>query len=409
MVKIYLKNARGIEAQYLLDLRIGLSIRIQALNSALSHLSGVAINSSSSGYEIARGFAQKMINYVEGKELYLTADYSLVSYQATIAKYLGGTNLFTSQNFAGVSKLLNVLLANGESELADLLICQPSMLEVKNATLGWGAFNSFEIFLIKLIFKTENQQTYWDTIREFFKNYVPIYFCPYCNYDSVEHIKSISGSAYTSALDHFHSQTDFPLLCYSFYNLIPSDTNCNSFKKHTKKFSTKYHLHPYLFDYGQHANFKAIYLPPFTQVMDIELIVNASVGTEMYEKMMGDVLSYTPGHKNGNINVFKINELYKGRDFKKNAKQTLDALRDMSSNLNTLKKLMGIFVLSEYRRKKAYQSWYSDKIQSSFSKTEFCNDRFSKLKRDLHDNHISKLPIIKSYIGNLIDEDNELD
>jgi hypothetical protein len=409
MVKIYLKDAKGIEAQYLLSVQIGLSIRIQALKSVLNHLSGSAINSSSPGYEIARGFAEKIINHVEGKELYLPGDYNLSPYSATIAKYLGGTNLFIFQNFAGVSKLINELLANGESQLADLLICQPAKLEAKNITLGWGAFNSFEIFLIKLIFKTENQQTYWDTIREFFRNYVPIYFCPYCNYDSVEHVKSMSGSAYTSALDHFHSQTDFPLLCYSFYNLIPSDTNCNSFKKHKKKFSTIYHLHPYLFDYGQHANFKATYLPPFKQVIDIELIVNASIGTEMYEKMMGDVTVYTPGHKNGNINVFKINELYKGRDFKKNAKHTLDALRDMSSNLNTLKKLMGFFVLSEDRRKKAYQSWYSDKIQSPFSKTEFTNDRFSKLKRDLHDNHVSKLPIVKLYIGNLINEDNGLD
>jgi len=408
MVKIYLKDPAKIESQYLSSVQKELSQRLFALRESLDHLSGSTVNTASTGYEKSRRLTEKLVNEIEGHPIYPKDDYKSIAYQTTLSRYISASTKLSGINFSNLYKLLNDLLSRNELLLAELLTAPPTDLQTKNSKLGWGTFGAFEIFVIKLLFNTDAQKAYWELIRDFFKTKVPITFCPYCNFDMVEDVPSTSGSAYTSALDHFYSQSEFPLLCFSFYNLIPADTNCNSYKKHTKTFSDDFHLHPYLYDYGQNASFRAEFLPPFEKVTKIELNVNEVFGKPMYKRMLGDRAVYTPGHKLGNINVFKINELYQGTHFLETAKDTLDALRNMTSLEGNLKKLTDLFIIDGEKRKNAYKSWYRKKLRSPFSKIDFCNKPFSKLNRDLHDHHILKSRFLQSYIGKLIDDDNKL-
>jgi hypothetical protein len=59
-------------------------------------------------------------------------------------------------------------------------------------------------------------------------------------------IDFIQKSITRPQFDHWFSQTDYPLLSISFFNLIPSCRICNSDIKGAGKMSLKYHLHPYL-------------------------------------------------------------------------------------------------------------------------------------------------------------------
>ena len=409
MVKIYLPNATLTEGKYLLSVQHELSKRITGLRDSLDHLAGKSIHKTSIGYDFYRGFTEKIINKIEGKVIFPPEDYNQKPYPATVAKYLSIPNTLGTVNLSNVGRLLNYLLSNNEIYLKELLICKPSDLLKYNPSLGWGGFSAFEIFIIQLVFNRENQKHFWYSfVRNFFTKHVPIQMCPYCNFDLVEHISSGSGAAYTFALDHFYNQIDHPLLCFSFYNLIPADTNCNSIKKLKKEFSDEFHMHPYLYDYGQHANFKAFFRPPFSKIHDMELIVHAAPKSDMYKRMLGDVATYSPGHKNGNINVFKINDLYKGNHFLGQAQYTINALRNMTNTLGNLQKFIVLFKLNPQERDKAYLSWYEKKIRSPFSKTKFTDQRLSKMNRDLHDKHISMTKFQKKHIEKMIASDNEL-
>ncbi|MEZ7499606.1 hypothetical protein QO200_12765 [Flavobacterium sp. Arc3] len=70
--------------------------------------------------------------------------------------------------------------------------------------------------------------------------------CPYCNrsYTFIVGNDIIKGTRFE--YDHFFSQTDYPYLSLSFYNLIPSCHICNSNFKGDKKFSLENNIHPYL-------------------------------------------------------------------------------------------------------------------------------------------------------------------
>ena len=73
--------------------------------------------------------------------------------------------------------------------------------------------------------------------------------CPYCNKNYVFTISDKSkksGKLVNATFDHWFSKSKYPLLKISFYNLIPSCSNCNSSIKKDDNFHTDTHIHPYL-------------------------------------------------------------------------------------------------------------------------------------------------------------------
>lgn len=78
-------------------------------------------------------------------------------------------------------------------------------------------------------------------------NNLKIESCVYCNrlYTSTV-ITSKKEQIIRPTLDHWFAQMHYPILCLSFYNLIPSCSPCNSSVKHMADFSLTKNTHPYI-------------------------------------------------------------------------------------------------------------------------------------------------------------------
>lgn len=70
--------------------------------------------------------------------------------------------------------------------------------------------------------------------------------CIYCNRSYTYTITKKRDYKVRPEFDHFLSQSDYPFLALSFYNLIPSCHVCNSNLKHQKKFTLADNIHPYV-------------------------------------------------------------------------------------------------------------------------------------------------------------------
>lgn len=129
--------------------------------------------------------------------------------------------------------------------------------------------------------------------------------CPYCNRSWVNTIKDQDSVKVTSPqLDHFFSQTDFPLLSLSFYNLIPSCETCNSRLKGDIEFKYDENLHPYVDGYGNDCRFETspndyLSIVGMGTNYDLELNIDCNVDAEKKQKVKEN-------HK-----VFEIDTIYK--------------------------------------------------------------------------------------------------
>ena len=87
-------------------------------------------------------------------------------------------------------------------------------------------------------------------------NNLKIECCPYCNknYTSSLLIKRLNNKNVFPEFDHFYSQSNFPFISLSFYNLIPSCYVCNTHFKSNKDSSKIFH--PYTKVKSNHFNFK---------------------------------------------------------------------------------------------------------------------------------------------------------
>lgn len=77
--------------------------------------------------------------------------------------------------------------------------------------------------------------------------------CPYCNrqYTFTIISKGSNKGQTRPEFDHFFSQSKYPYLALSFYNLIPSCKICNSTFKHDKDWTLDNYIHPYIEDFNQ--------------------------------------------------------------------------------------------------------------------------------------------------------------
>jgi hypothetical protein len=135
---------------------------------------------------------------------------------------------------------------------------------------------------------------------------IDIRVCPYCNRDytiTVKNGSKINEQIIRPEIDHFFSQTDYPLLSLSFYNLIPSCHICNSVIKGKKnELTLENSAHPYIHQINQLYNFtvKPLNSSGFlfgNKGVDAKIIYNE----EDYE--------YLRAKKN--LEFFKIEEIYK--------------------------------------------------------------------------------------------------
>ena len=117
--------------------------------------------------------------------------------------------------------------------------------------------------------------------------------CPYCNRNYTFIVDEESGKL-RPELDHFYPKSIYPFLAMSFYNLIPSCPICN----HTKSSKVSENLiNPYDI---KDDDFKFTYKPTDISFSQIE--------SKKYDM---DSFEIEFKKKNENIDIFKLDELYK--------------------------------------------------------------------------------------------------
>jgi len=127
--------------------------------------------------------------------------------------------------------------------------------------------------------------------------------CPYCNRQYTFTVVTATENISRPEFDHFFSQSDYPLLSMSFYNLIPSCKICNSTLKHTKKFTLEKHIHPY--EHGFDNAVKFTYYPK-------DAASAIGMGNNIEIRMdIDDDHSKAVQLKN-NVKVFKLEDIYQG-------------------------------------------------------------------------------------------------
>lgn len=117
--------------------------------------------------------------------------------------------------------------------------------------------------------------------------------CPYCNRNYTFVVDEESGKL-RPEIDHFYPKSIYPFLAMSFYNLIPSCPICN----HTKSSEVKKNLiNPYDI---KDDDFRLTYRP-----IDISF---SQIDSQKYDM---DSFEIEFKQKNENIDIFKLDELYK--------------------------------------------------------------------------------------------------
>ena len=117
--------------------------------------------------------------------------------------------------------------------------------------------------------------------------------CPYCNRNYTFIVDDESGKL-RPEIDHFYPKSIYPFLAMSFYNLIPSCPICN----HTKSSKVSENLiNPYDI---KDDDFKFTYKPTDISFSQIE--------SKKYDM---DSFEIEFKKKNENIDIFKLDELYK--------------------------------------------------------------------------------------------------
>jgi len=133
-------------------------------------------------------------------------------------------------------------------------------------------------------------------------NKLKINTCAYCNRIYTFTVLNDNGIGLISpSLDHFFDKSDRPLFALSFYNLIPSCTNCNSSLKGSKKFCLDKYVHPYLSGFDDQASFN--YAP-----LDSDAAIGESLNMKVCIKPLKTSTLKT--QINNNIEIFKLNTVY---------------------------------------------------------------------------------------------------
>jgi hypothetical protein len=189
---------------------------------------------------------------------------------------------------------------------------------------------------------TEKNSNYYDSYDLAYS--LGINSCPYCN-RAYTFTVSESKDIIRPELDHFFSQSRYPLLSISFYNLIPSCHTCNSNLKGKTELNLDDYLHPYLEGFDDDAyftytlkNYDSDLLNINNYALDIE--ISASCLQEKLRKI------------NSNIRLFKLKEIYNYHreiigeikfNYDRNSKKYIESLDELTTGISTQEEIFRFY------------------------------------------------------------------
>jgi hypothetical protein len=386
MIKIEIPKIDEVKRDYLGLLRDPVKERIKPLIISLHHLNGATIDVTQGNFERYKHITRKIVDkYINGTklEIYL---FNLANYKSTVQDFVLNTSKksdYSNVNLNGLINFLESLIIPNTNELDKLLICHAANLK----TLQDDLLNNHSItgddnkFVLAKAFNYEKfDQDISTLIRDFFRSQNFINFCPYCNLNEVLFIEAEDGNpAAAHQLDHFFDKATFPLLSYSLFNLVPSDSTCNTTNKGTIEFSDDYHLNPYLNGFGK----KMIFKPRRAgfKVHEIELSVTASKTDPFFLQLLGVDTDINESSKRGNINVFKLKSKYRSR---------IEEANDILETIYRAQKgkRSNDYFLDEIQilnKEEHYRKWYKRNFKTHFDFKDFHKKAYSKFNRDIHD------------------------
>lgn len=310
-----------------------------------------------------------------------------------INKKLGGPlcttncNICTSQihlvpilpalnNFLLANNNLEIIISGNPEELLDMNLSFWNIL-IPNFTMNnWNSYltaNTNDIVDIKKsvekIFSYKdwfcNKESKYYSAYDLAKN-LERNSCTYCNRIYTSTINSKGRNIIRTTLDHWFPKTNFPLLALSFYNLIPSCSNCNSLVKGATNFNLNDHIHPYV-DVNQNEEF----------------IFNYKFNTSLskYRIYLQDVNSLNSKARN-TLKGMYIDEMYNSHQ-----SELIDLIKIKTnyskSYIKSIEKLFG----NTLTREEVYRILFGVELESN----NFHKLPLSKFKSDI----LKKLDIIK--------------
>lgn len=407
MIKIEIKNFADKEQEYIdttLDVVLN---RINILKKSIDHLRGIAIDFEGVSFKSLKTITKSIIKLIDDT-IIINLD-GRANYTAQVTNYIANANDLAIANLDGLNDLLNNLISNDNFVLKELLKCKPNLLSsLNNILLTSNNIANIDLSVLKLAFNYQEYDEISRKIKNFFRGNNFVKYCPYCNIAEVEFRSTTAGRAGTThELDHFFDKATFPLLSYSMYNLVPSDSTCNGINKGSYEFTDDFHLNPYSEGFGNSINFIPIIIGSKIKVTEITIRINEIYATRKYNQLIGNnhEVNEDDVDGNGNVNVFKL--LTKYRDRTRKAEKILNTIQKIDKGIRSSGKFLRL-LNPTINKKVNYLKWYHENIDTPFKYNEFNNEAYSKFNRDIHDYYYSiNQNLTNHYIRDLINENND--
>ena len=399
MIKIQINNEQQKKVDYTNAITTLVANRVSILRQSLTHLSGGGINFSTGDFRSFKAVARAIVSIVGDP---ITIPKGRTGYINSITNYIANANKLGNINIAGLIQLCDYLLANNEQHLRNILVEDAdNLLNLNTNILNNHAINTAQnIEVIKLAFDYQAYDEISTPIKTYFRTNGFTKNCPYCNLESVIHQVNKSGRVVRSLeLDHFYDKARHPLLCYSLFNLIPSDHHCNTTNKGTTQFNDTYHLNPHYMGYIDRISFVPVGLTTSYKVNKIEITISEPPATPFYRRINGNNQPNVEHGDMGNLNVFQIRSKYENEIHR--ASSLLKIFQKENKQLKHLKKYFK--ALNTLNRKANYIKWYEEELNVRFNPPDFNDKAFSKFCRDIHDYYYMKnKSLFNRYIVELI-------
>ncbi|MBP1163476.1 hypothetical protein JOE44_000360 [Chryseobacterium sp. PvR013] len=384
MIKIQISDIDTFKSDYLLKIKEDIVKRITNLNYAVSHLRDpdhINDNERSS----AKHSTKHIIDLIRDKVIDIK-DLKVAEYKNTLLNYKNGGEVMDT-DLEPLSVFLDYLLDDTNDSLKDLLICAPEDLFTNNTKL-LDDFNINEEIYIKIL----KHAFLYDSdiggkVRQFFHEKNITEFCPYCNISRAFYsVNPVTGKiADQHQLDHFFDKATYPLLSLSLFNLVPSDSVCNTANKHEIHFSDELHLNPYISGFKNDMKFEPLMDEFGKEVLGIDIKLKIDRNSLRWKQLIGDQDEIHLAPKHGNINVFQIHTKYNAKSIYAQTSGLIQMFRDLATNEKSIRDILNSIQEDEQDNYENFKSWYEKYARGRFHQKNFGELEHSKLYRDLLD------------------------
>lgn len=374
MIKIEINDIDKVKEAHFNGLKALILPRAQLFLLAFKFIDGQATVSDLENFSSDPRTKTSLLRLLVRRKSYLNSqsDYFALSHSTRVKVHYYNQRLHYIALFSQLSieaNLRNLILAD-----IDQLVHQDTMF-----TQAW-----FEPMTFKLINKIIDYDKFNKKKTLPYNAYslaesLQVSVCPYCNRIYTSTIVTEDGEKIVKpTFDHFFSQSRHPFLALSFYNLIPSCNNCNSYLKGNIPFELTTHVHPYREGFEKDAVFDFLfkkYEAEKSHPGNYQVLINENPH------------SLRAARLSGNINDFKLREIYKSHA---DVVGEIVVKTDKESPYYALSLFKSLPSLPA-SKKEFYKFYFSN----YFDEKDFNRRPLAKLTKDIVSKYLSDLTDIK--------------